>query len=85
MTDPIDTDKERDILADPYYNHGVRAYLYLDDLDEKEVQIELLRSALKIGVSFAQSWIEENGGIDGCDMSDRLCYEKMVDVLGEEK
>ena len=36
---------------------------------------------LESGKSFAESWIEENGGIDGCDYQDRVSYENICAVL----
>lgn len=38
-------------------------------------------NALESGKSFAESWIEENGGIDGCDYQDRVSYENICAVL----
>ena len=40
-----------------------------------------LVNALESGKSFAESWIEENGGIDGCDYQDRVSYENICAVL----
>ena len=38
-------------------------------------------NALESGKSFAESWIEENGGIDGCDYQDRVSYENICAAL----
>ena len=40
-----------------------------------------LVKALESGKSCAESWIEENGGIDGCDYQDRVSYENICAVL----
>ena len=40
-----------------------------------------LVNALESGKSFAESWIEENGGIDGCDYQDRVSYENICAAL----
>ena len=44
-------------------------------------KVERLVNALESGKSFAESWIEENGGIDGCDYQDRVSYENICAVL----
>lgn len=37
--------------------------------------------ALKDGLSFAQSWVDEHGGIDGCEYHDRVSFERIRDTL----
>ena len=44
-------------------------------------EMDRLVNALESGKSFAESWIEENGGIDGCDYQDRVSYENICAVL----
>ncbi len=40
-----------------------------------------LREALTHGLSFAESWVDEHGGIDGCEMQDRISLEKILAAL----
>lgn len=40
-----------------------------------------LREALTHGLSFAESWVDEHGGIDGCEMQDRISMEKIRAAL----
>ena len=50
---------------------------------EKDAEIARLRAALLSGKAFAEDWIAEHGGIDGCDYSDRLAFENMCAALGD--
>ena len=40
-----------------------------------------LREALTHGLSFAESWVDEHGGIDGCEMQDSISLEKIRAAL----
>ena len=71
-------------------HHYVRADLAAEQVreayergleDAARVAVARLVNALESGKSFAESWIEENGGIDGCDYQDRVSYENICAVL----
>ena len=46
-----------------------------------QVENERLREALTHGLSFAESWVDEHGGIDGCEMQDRIRLDKIRAAL----
>ena len=39
--------------------------------------------ALHSGISFAEEWIYEHGGIEGCDYSDLRAFQSMKSALSE--
>ena len=51
------------------------AYAALSDENRR------LREALTHGLSFAESWVDEHGGIDGCEMQDRIRLDKIRAAL----
>lgn len=52
-----------------------------DALEAHAEENRRLREALTHGLSFAESWVDEHGGIDGCEMHDRISLEKIRAAL----
>lgn len=64
-----------------YFNMYRRSEAALAASEERERR---MREAANRGLSFAETWVEENGGIDGCDYSDRVALEAIRAALTPE-
>lgn len=53
----------------------------LAPIEAAEARIRELERGVQSGLAFAESWVEENGGIDGCDYSDRVVLENLRAIV----
>lgn len=70
-------------IADPYEGAVItQLYAAPPDVSALQERVRVLEEALRVAFPYIAAQVNDDGGIDNCEIGDRLAYERTREVLG---